>query len=830
MTSQIREDDGTVKQLLVCLQTLSLGGDNSYRNIADKPEVAEAIVTILMLWPQEKVKEVLNRAGYRTIPGAILSPVDSTILNEDSQDGLSRDLGSLAGNSYCSATGHDDMQGLTHGEIGEPASNIESNNLQNLRHNLHDSNSVPEESVQHSSLSVSRNRKRQVGCGDQNTLLVPVQKRARLIDTIDVWSFLYQRFREGSFGALAKQTVSIIPNVHPDLSRLGTKDPHLATKLMETFVKPGNIVKMLKLLAIVSEDKGKAYGAPAITDIVIHTVGSGFGPVGVGAAGAQYSSILKTARQAHSYLVACDMPQELGRLRIILSYITLFWTLKYVIEPKIRAENLQLNKKQLEGARNQAFMLELLGENPGSISMNQFKEYLRYGKFYSEVVDTLGMTAIVMLAVLDTGITTLAKHFGPQSYNLPYLAIILLQNVQWMSLCATVGPVIVECLFTDSKSVYGLPTLQVQLFSHPMSVQNAEELHEAFLKLNHHRLLSVPDTEMLASKVMAIEEAEMVCKPMGISFSVFPNNELLLKLDNYTKNIPLLKWLLEHDAEDEFVIVSPATTLASNLRILAREVASLLHPGPIHPALISFFAEAWNQQALPGWHIIPPSYTKKLLNQEYGPDLTPALRLVSGRCRFGIPYDNFLVPLCSSTGIFLLEISVPLRTIEVLCPLDCMETRAETDQGFKILAQNVIFDEWVCSGKVMGLMGGSKMVPSVHNRMLLALHYMHNKATGTQFYGEHLASQDTPNSEEIIVGCLFELYNLELGEMEAVFPSVQSVRLLPRTGRTPVSGTLPWTDARPVVRPNLRPGRTAGPYRCLTCMIYFGYITPSRYM
>ncbi|RPB02686.1 hypothetical protein L873DRAFT_1787436 [Choiromyces venosus 120613-1] len=62
-----------------------------------------------------------------------------------------------------------------------------------------------------------------------------------------------------------------------------------------------------------------------------------------------------------------------------------------------------------------------------------------------------------------------------------------------------------------------------------------------------------------------------------------------------------------------------------------------------------------------------------------------------------------------------------------------------------------------------------------------------------------------------------------LGQMQPVFPSVQSVRLLPRTGRTPVSGTLPWTDARPVVRPNLRPGRTAGPYRCLTCLIYFGY-------
>ena len=55
----------------------------------------------------------------------------------------------------------------------------------------------------------------------------------------------------------------------------------------------------------------------------------------------------------------------------------------------------------------------------------------------------------------------------------------------------------------------------------------------------------------------------------------------------------------------------------------------------------------------------------------------------------------------------------------------------------------------------------------------------------------------------------------------AVYPSVQSVRLLPRTGRTPSWRPLHGTDAVVAVRPDLCPGRTAGPYRCLSlCFIF----------
>ena len=54
-----------------------------------------------------------------------------------------------------------------------------------------------------------------------------------------------------------------------------------------------------------------------------------------------------------------------------------------------------------------------------------------------------------------------------------------------------------------------------------------------------------------------------------------------------------------------------------------------------------------------------------------------------------------------------------------------------------------------------------------------------------------------------------------------MFPSVQSVRLSPRTGRTPSWRPLPGTDAGVAVRPDLCPGRTAEPYRYLSlCFIF----------
>ena len=48
-----------------------------------------------------------------------------------------------------------------------------------------------------------------------------------------------------------------------------------------------------------------------------------------------------------------------------------------------------------------------------------------------------------------------------------------------------------------------------------------------------------------------------------------------------------------------------------------------------------------------------------------------------------------------------------------------------------------------------------------------------------------------------------------------VNPSVQSVRLQVRTGRTAVSGRAPGPDGYLGVRPDDCPGRTGGPCRCL---------------
>jgi len=54
-----------------------------------------------------------------------------------------------------------------------------------------------------------------------------------------------------------------------------------------------------------------------------------------------------------------------------------------------------------------------------------------------------------------------------------------------------------------------------------------------------------------------------------------------------------------------------------------------------------------------------------------------------------------------------------------------------------------------------------------------------------------------------------EQYNSQIGNLDAVFPIVQSVRLRVRTGRTAVSERVPGTEGYLGVRPDDCPGRRA---------------------
>src|SRR5437588_1007487 len=145
-------------------------------------------------------------------------------------------------------------------------------------------------------------------------------------------------------------------------------------------------------------------------------------------------------------------------MRIIMSYITLFLTLEYIVILKMKSENLDWNQRCIKGDRFQYFQ-KLLASGPlTNKSTFTFRDHISYGHTYRVFGQKAEMASLLMLAVSGHRLMKIAKKTGPRSHQILAMAAALSSSQTWWVFAHTIGPCTRRILFSGRVS-YTIPQL-----------------------------------------------------------------------------------------------------------------------------------------------------------------------------------------------------------------------------------------------------------------------------------------------------------------------------------------------------------------------------------
>ena len=173
---------------------------------------------------------------------------------------------------------------------------------------------------------------------------------------------------------------------------------------------------------------------------------------------------------------------------------------------------------------------------------------------------------------------------------------------------------------------------------------------------------------------LAHQSASKMLSEFGLTLSLFPQNKFP---HPQCHQIKLVEWLILQD-EQQLVNLGgdPTTTLKKEHCIKLAAFTSFLEPGQVADEVVDFLSAVWNQRAMPGWAMISPSNTMKVLAGEWENDPTKAFALAAGGRRFNIAFKFFVLPIATNRAIFPLVVSIKdkMATLFVLAGLDeCLE-------------------------------------------------------------------------------------------------------------------------------------------------------------
>ena len=129
---------------------------------------------------------------------------------------------------------------------------------------------------------------------------------------------------------------------------------------------------------------------------------------------------------------------------------------------------------------------------------------------------------------------------------------------------------------------------------------------------------------------------------------------------------------MQDEQESVELAGDPTVLLKKKLTIKLAAFTSFLEPGLIADDVIDCLSALWNQLGLPGWAMISPSYTMKVLVGQWENDPKLAFTLAAGGRRFNIPFQFFVLPMATDRSIFPLFVSIKEKTatLFVLAGLD----------------------------------------------------------------------------------------------------------------------------------------------------------------
>ena len=187
------------------------------------------------------------------------------------------------------------------------------------------------------------------------------------------------------------------------------------------------------------------------------------------------SRMLAASRHAQKQLEMSEIGSAQLRIETLMCYITLYLTLEHAVVPQLQRENKSWGSKQIAGKKYDYFY-QLLGNKSDSVmgggrsgAKSKFGANIGFGKTYWSLLQELGIAALLMLAVADTGLTVIARAMGAGNDNRRILVLSLCRSRAWWSFAHAIGPATLRMFFGPCDMQYTVQQLLQHLRAEPLT-------------------------------------------------------------------------------------------------------------------------------------------------------------------------------------------------------------------------------------------------------------------------------------------------------------------------------------------------------------------------
>jgi hypothetical protein len=347
--------------------------------------------------------------------------------------------------------------------------------------------------------------------------------------------------------------------------------------MFQTFNNGDKMLQALQLLAKVSSTTDLLMPALSISATTPFSASL--------TAAAPLTRMVAASRVARKFLENSDIQPALLRLQTLMCYLTLYLTLEHTIVPQLQHDHADWSSRQIAG-RKYSYFYQLLNDSPDGNSDTQelapakFRVDISFGKNFWGLLQELGVAALLMLAVGDTGLTVIARAMGPGSESRQSLTSALACSRGWWSFAHAIGPATLRTFFGPRDIPYTIPQLLQQLRNEPLPA---------------------------ASILMINQSCEMREIATGTEL---PEKEL---------ELPPLRWELEIGGTTIPISHHPDVTLARGLKrrnvwdwlesdVRSKPIFEFLLPSTKEDSLddtVNFFCNFYNRRAIPGRKAVP---------------------------------------------------------------------------------------------------------------------------------------------------------------------------------------------------------------------------------
>lgn len=283
--------------------------------------------------------------------------------------------------------------------------------------------------------------------------------------------------------ALERLEVKLVRSHFTETSDLSPIGQHvtLTQELFQSFNNGEKMFVALQLLATVSstqDSPAEAFNVPTTTPFSSLTTTTG------------PATMIEASRAAQKYIQRSEILPGLVRLQLLMSYMTLYLTIEKVIVPQLRLENPTWTEKRIAGEKYDFFYNVLNESNTegGSADLpmakisrapRKFRVDVGFGKVFWTLLQDLGVTALLGLAVSDLGLTTIARAMGPDSPQRQALRVALWASRGWWSFAHAIGPPTLRTFFGPRDISYTVPELLHKLRIEPLPTSSIELINRS---------------------------------------------------------------------------------------------------------------------------------------------------------------------------------------------------------------------------------------------------------------------------------------------------------------------------------------------------------------